>query len=110
MDGALDKLADLAGIEARYWDIEGRLHETSPETARRLLGALGWPAETQTDVLASLGQLENRSWRETLPPVIVAAEGQEIVVPLRLPAAAARRIRWSLDLDGGRRMEGECNL
>ncbi|MES2294386.1 MAG: 4-alpha-glucanotransferase [Pseudomonadota bacterium] len=110
MDEALSRLADLAGIEARYWDIEGRLHETSPETARHLLGALGLPAETQTEVLASLARLEERSWRETLPPVIVVTEGCEIAVPLRLSAAAAQNLRWSLDLEGGLRVEGEYNI
>src|SRR6185312_2145712 len=110
MDEALNKLADLAGIEARYWDIEGRLHETSPETARRLLGALGLPAETQAEISASLAQLEEEQWRETLPPVIVATEGREIAIPLRLSAAAALTLRWSLDLEGGRQVEGECNL
>src|SRR6185437_10506277 len=64
----------------------------------------------QTEVLASLVQLEERVWRETLPPVIFATEGCEIAVPLRLPATAAQNLRWSLDLEDGRRVEGEYNL
>ncbi len=110
MDDALNRLADAAGIEARYWDIQGRLHETLPQTTRRLLGALGLPAETREDVSASLTQLEERSWRETLPPVIVAIEGCEIAVPLRLSAAADQNLRWSLNLEDGRLVEGGCSL
>lgn len=110
MDEALSRLADAAGIEARYWDIGGRLHETSAETARRLLSALGFPAATETEVAASLARLEEEAWREILPPAVIAAEGHEIAIPLRLAAGGARNLRWSLDLEGGGQANGCCNL
>ncbi len=110
MDETLSRLADAAGIEARYWDIGGRLHETSAETARRLLSALGFPAATDMDVAASLARLEEEAWRETLPAAVIAAEGDEIAIPLRLPAGATRNLRWSLDLEGGGQADGSCNL
>lgn len=110
MDEALGRLADAAGIEARYWDIAGRLHETSSETARNLLSALGIPAATEREVAASLTRLEEEAWRETLPAAVIAAEGHEIAVPLRLPAGGARNLRWSLDLEGGEPASGSCNL
>ncbi len=45
-DEGLWQLADEAGMEPRYWDIAGNLHETTPETARTLLAALGVPARS----------------------------------------------------------------
>jgi 4-alpha-glucanotransferase len=110
MDDALNSLAAAAGIEASYWDIGGRLHQTSAETTRHLLSGMGFPATTETEIAASLIRLEEEIWRETLPPVIVAAQGQEIVVPLRLPATATGHLRWTLDLESGAQASGEVAL
>ena len=110
-DASLDTLADAAGIEARYWDIQGRLHERSPETARDLLRALGIPADSDAEIAASLVMLAEEAWRETLPPVIVAKEATNICVPVRLAAAnTARSLRWSIDVEDGGRTAGETRL
>ncbi len=110
-DASLDALADAAGIEARYWDIQGRLHERSPDTARHMLRALGIPAASDADIAASLVRLTEDAWRETLPPVIVAKETGPIGVALRLAAStAARSLRWSIDLEAGGRVGGEFRL
>lgn len=110
MDEALSRLADAAGIEARYWDIGGHLHLTSDETARHLLSALGFPAATDAAVAVSLARLEGEVWHESLPPAVIAMEGHEITIPLRLPARGPRNLRWSLDLEGGGQTSGSCNL
>jgi 4-alpha-glucanotransferase len=110
MDDNLNRLAELVGIEARYWDIEGGLHETKPDTARALLGALGIPANSDAAVLESLARLETDRWRETVPPVIIAAEGQDIAVPLRMPAAGGDRLRWRIDLESGESADGSSQL
>ena len=110
-DASLDALADAAGIEARYWDIQGRLHERSPDTARHLLRALGISSDSDAEIAASLVLLAEEAWRETLPPVIVAKEASPICVPVRLAApTAARSLRWSIDLEGGPRAAGESRL
>ena len=110
MDEALSRLADAVGIEARYWDIAGRLYETSAETARRLLGALGFPAATDVEIAASLTRLEEETWRETLPAAVIVTEGHEIAIPLRLPAEGTRHLHWSLYLETGERLSGSCAL
>jgi (1->4)-alpha-D-glucan 1-alpha-D-glucosylmutase len=110
-DAALDALADAAGIEARYWDIQGRLHERSPDTARHVLRGLGILAASDAEIAASLTLLTEEAWRETLPPVIVAKETGPICVAFRLAAStAARSLRWSIDLEGGERVGGESRL
>jgi len=110
-DASLDVLADAAGIEARYWDIQGRLHERPPETARYLLRALGIPADSDAEIAASLTVLEEEVWRETLPPVILAKEASTISVPLRVAATtAAQSLRWLIDLEDGGRTAGESRL
>lgn len=107
---ALRRLAEAAGIEARYWDIHGELHEATPETIRALLGALGIAADTQADVEAGLVFFNEEPWRNLLPPVVVARENSEIEVPFRLPADdGAKTIRWTVRLESGGMRTGECN-
>jgi 4-alpha-glucanotransferase len=85
----LDRLVDLAGIEPEYWDIWGNHHPVSADGKRRILAALGLPAESNTAIGKSLQKLEAEQWRRPLPPVVVIREGQPIAVPLVLPAAGA---------------------
>ncbi len=110
MDDNLNRLADRVGIEARYWDIEGGLHETKPDTARALLGALGFPADSGAAVSESLARLEREAWREAVPPVIIAKEGQEISVPLRLRAGGGDHLHWRVDLESGETAQGSGRL
>jgi 4-alpha-glucanotransferase len=105
----LGKLADAAGIEARYWDIQGGLHETSPETARHLLGAMGIAARSEVEIATSLKALAEAPWRAGFPAAIVAGEAQEIEVPVRLPADA-RKLRWSIEFEDGAQRGGEYAL
>ena len=110
-DELLNRLADAAGIEPDYWDIQGRLHQRSPQTARQLLCTLGVPAETDAQAAASLARLIAETWREVLPPVIVATEGRGIDIPIRLPAdTPAQSRRWSIDLEDGGQVDGEFSL
>ncbi len=108
MNDALQKLAGAAGIEPHYWDIQGNLHECSAESARVLLEAMGIAAEREEDVHASLKALNEEEWREILPPVLVAREGEEIDVPVRLPHGdVKRRLCWSILYEGGQEAHGE---
>jgi 4-alpha-glucanotransferase len=70
---------------------------------------LGFPAGTEAEIAASVFRLEEERWRETAPPVSVSIEGQEIAVPLHLPAAV-RRLTWSIDFENGGGTGGEVNL
>jgi len=110
-DTSLNALADAAGIEPRYWDLEGRLHERSPDTARHLLRALGLPADSDAEITGSLVALTEEPWRQTLPPVIVAREATTVRVPVRLEmTTVARSLRWSIKLEDGGQTTGETKL
>jgi 4-alpha-glucanotransferase len=107
-DTQLDRLADAAGIEPRYWDIQGGLHERSPETARVLLRAMGLPAESDGDVVASLNALREEEWREALPPVLVVREGQGFEVPVRLPGSEdSPQLRWTITREDDAETKGQ---
>ena len=108
-DEALRRLAQAAGIEGRYWDIHGGLHEATPDTMRALLGALGIAADTDADTEEGFAAFAEEPWRSPLPPVIVARENSEIEAALRLPAGE-RTIRWTIRLETGAMRMGECDL
>jgi (1->4)-alpha-D-glucan 1-alpha-D-glucosylmutase len=107
-DERLRRLAGLAGVESHYWDIEGTRHETCPDTARRLLSALGFPADDDADLTSSLAALEEREWRSIVPPVMVLRQDQEPVVPVHLPIDAPPvTIAWRIILEDGTVRTGE---
>ena len=105
---ALLRLADAAGIEARYWDIRGEQHEAAPDTMRALLEALGVAAATDADVASSLAVLADAPWRTALPPVVTAREGNDIDIPFRLPSGGA--IKWSISLETGETRTGAASV
>lgn len=109
-DERLARLAEAAGVEPRYWDIQGRLYETTPGAARALLGALDLPAGSDGEIAASLELLSEEKWGAPLPPVAVAREHEEILAPLRLPLDGAKTVRWSVRLESGESRAGECDL
>ncbi|MFZ2468171.1 MAG: 4-alpha-glucanotransferase [Parvibaculum sedimenti] len=101
-DDRLRRLSALAGIESHYWDIAGARHETPPDTARRLLSALGFPASNEAELTASLATIEEREWRRLLPPVMVVRLHHIATVPLNLPADEPRdAVEWRVVLEDG---------
>lgn len=86
---ALDRLAQLVGIEQQYWDIWGTLHKASDDTKRTVLGAMGIAAEDDAAAEASMRHMEEVSWRRPLPPVLVVRAGERPQVPLSLEARFA---------------------
>ncbi len=99
---ALDRLADLVGLEPFYHDIWGNRRETSAATKRALVGAMGLSAATDAEAEASLTLVEQRAWRRLLPPVLVVGEGQGIDLSIALPAGSgAASLSWELAVEGG---------
>ncbi len=109
MSSALDRLAELAGIQPAYHDIWGRTHTASPDTRRALLGAMGIACGDEAAAQASLRRWEEAEWRRLLPPVLVARPGEGAwTVTLHLPARdIGRPGRWRLDLEAGEPLGGE---
>lgn len=107
----LYRLAALAGIEPAYWDIRGARHDTSAETARRLLSALGFAVQDEAAIANSLTALEEEEWRWILPPVTVARQDEPLVVPVHLPGELpGQRLVWSIITEDGPRQSGEQEL
>lgn len=84
-DDGIQHLAELAGIQPIWWDVDGGYHQVSVETKRALLTAMHLPVRTRGDVRDSLARLTRQP---SIPPVLIGREGQPIVVPLGLPRPA----------------------
>lgn len=83
-DTALRRLARAVGLMLDWRDATGKRRETTPQTLRHVLGALGLPVASDAELRQSM-----TTWREAhrvQPPLLTAAPG----MPVRLRLAADR--------------------
>ncbi|HEY8125412.1 MAG TPA: glycogen debranching protein GlgX [Methylocystis sp.] len=88
----LSRLAEAAGVERQWRDVDGGLHDVPRETVCGLLAQLGLPANTLGDARASLARLSDDRERRALPASLSAKEGEPYT--LRLGAFAGRTPSW----------------
>jgi len=95
---ALDRLAQLAGIEEGWWDFFGQWRPVSADTKRAFLTAMGFKVGSDADILDSLEELDTRPWRRWLEPVVVFdTTWGEPAVTLTVPATRDKQtLRWTL--------------
>lgn len=103
MNDALQRLAELAGIQDGWWDFYGTWRVVSDDTRRTFLRAMGFAVDDGAAVGASIAAFEERSWRRWVEPVQVAHEQDgEPEILLSLPESRdAEVIAWTLDEDLG---------
>ncbi|MFF7708963.1 4-alpha-glucanotransferase [Pseudomonas sp. NPDC007930] len=77
---ALEHLAKLAGIAVEWVDANGHAQRVQPEVLRRVLGALGHPAEDDAAIGHSTAELQNTLQGSTLPPLLTADYGQPLAL------------------------------
>ena len=97
----LDELAERMGIEPRFRNAKGEIVETTSETKRSLLAAMGVEAIDEAQARSALEDLDRAEWLRPLPPVQVSRAGAgPPAVELVLPAGTGG-IAWRLALDDG---------
>lgn len=89
---ALLELAGRYGVGTEYWDWQGQHTTVSVATVTAVLGAFGVDASSDEAVDAALRELDERPWRETLPPVVVMSQGTPGSVLAHVPHGAALRV------------------
>jgi 4-alpha-glucanotransferase len=107
---ALDRLADIVGIEPSYHDIWGGEHVIPAGTKRDILSSLGLPADDEETAEATLVEFEARRWRRPLEPAtLIRAEQQPATIGVAVPAGEADvRIVWHLVEEDGTELAGEA--
>src|ERR1700676_5335811 len=94
----LARAAQAYGIELRYTDTWGRVHETSPEVRRALLMSLGFSAASSEEIERGLAARLAAEWRQPIDPTTVVrvdAEHLRIRVPASRGGASVKlEIGW----------------
>jgi len=100
MSQALHDLAHAAGIEIDWRDVNGQNQRVSDDSLRAVLGAIGFPAATESEIAESHAAL-SREMQGAAQRLITA----EIYRPIRLQAAPGR---FKITLESGETIEGEA--
>ncbi|GAA1854195.1 4-alpha-glucanotransferase [Myceligenerans crystallogenes] len=85
----LAELAALCGVQTVFTDAAGTERRVSPSTLVSVLGALGVPAATPSDITASILRMRDDAWRDMLPPAVVVRQGAEAHVPVHVNDGAS---------------------
>lgn len=106
----LDRLSDMAGIEAGWWDFFGQWRQVPDETKRHFLKSMGLPADSDDEASASLARLEERPWRRGAPATHVVRQHWNPLpaIPIAFPENAGRG-RWRILEESGHIRTGEFN-
>ena len=88
----LSRLAEAAGVQRQWRDVEGALHDVPRETISALLAQLGFPASTINDARDSLARISDFRDRRAPPTSLSAIEGEPVM--LRLAARNGRTPGW----------------
>jgi 4-alpha-glucanotransferase len=96
-DEVLRDLARRAGIAVEWQDYAGRPQTVSPPVLRRVLAALGLPADSSRELSASRRLLTRRSSLSDLPPLVTAVAGR----PTRLDVGGNEAQPAELALERG---------
>ncbi|GGF47136.1 4-alpha-glucanotransferase [Azorhizobium oxalatiphilum] len=105
MDDSLRDLARAAGVSPTWFDAFGRPQTVPTDALRAILGALGLPADSESDLADSLARA--RQGVATTPPLVTADAGTPVRV--HMPGATGRK-RWHVTLEGGGVVEGEAEV
>ena len=103
---ALDELAERMGIESRFRNAKGEIAETSSETKRSLLAAMGVEVTDEAQARGALEGLDRAEWLRPLSVVQVSrADAGPPAIELVLPAGIGE-ITWRLTLEDGAERTG----
>jgi 4-alpha-glucanotransferase len=99
---ALNRAADLFGIEREYWDIFGIHHPASAEGIAEVLRSMGIDAGSKEGLDCAVEGRWWDDWSRTIPPTLVASV-QDPIIAVRVPRELADRaidleVSWE---DGG---------
>ncbi len=105
-NSALDELAERMGIESQFRNAKGEIVETSSDTKRSLLAAMGVEAADEAQARTALEDLDRAEWLRSLPIVqVLRADTGVPAVELVLPAGTGE-ITWRLTLEDGSERTG----
>ncbi|HEU5055448.1 MAG TPA: 4-alpha-glucanotransferase [Kofleriaceae bacterium] len=106
---ALDELANLAGVETGYWEVDGTHHVAPPEVLVVILRALGVEIERPEEARAALARARAAHWRRPLEPCAAVRSGRPSAVALRMDGGAGGRLEVNVALESGGEMRTDVD-
>jgi 4-alpha-glucanotransferase len=104
----LERAAAQCGIDAFYWDIWGRRHETTTDARRTILRGLGLRADNARELEQSLAERARRESQRLAPPcLVVDASAGPAMLPLNAAAGSSDAVRLRLHEENGDVREAE---
>jgi 4-alpha-glucanotransferase len=91
---ALTELAERYGVQASFVGTDGRVHRAEDAVIVAILGALGAPIASETDVTDALAAHRNAEGSNWLEPVLVHRVGRPATADVTLPALVDPRDVW----------------
>jgi len=86
------------------------MRQTSPDTQRSILAAMGVQANDEGQAQAALQAFDQAEWRHVLPPVCVAySDPGPVTVDLTLPSDAGE-VTWHIALEEGGEVSGTVSF
>lgn len=108
MSRDLERLADLLGVAAGYTDAFGKPVETSLDTRRGMIAALGFPVGTDDEIAASLREVA--AVRDGLIPPLLPAEARRATFVALRRGETTGTVAWRLVDERGHVREGRTAL
>ncbi len=108
--GLIEWLRQLRGIERGYTDYRGQPQQVSEHSIERLLEAMGHDLADESALWARARELDERPWRQVLPPVVVRRLARDRHIPFTVMQPLLPRLRWRIRMEDGALREGEIKL
>ena len=107
---ALDELAERMGIEPWFRNAKGDIVQTSDETKRSLLAAMGVDKPGELQARSALEELDRAEWaRPVSATTLLRADGLAPAVELVFPTGTGE-VTWRLKLEGGAERTGRTRF
>lgn len=97
MTDHIDRLAEYLGILSSYVGFGGKTVETTVETKRALLRAMGQPVESDESARELLNALQDEDMTNPVDPVVVHRHGAKNRIAVRAPRREGA-VRWRIDV------------
>lgn len=107
---ALRRLASALRIFTSYQSDRDGLVEASDEALLRLISGMGYPIEHASQAAGILEQIETDLAAQRVQPITVAWIGTKASVAIHLPDRPAATIKWTIDTEDGRTLNGSAKL
>lgn len=98
----IEKLAELVGFHATYTNSFGEQVYAKDEARHSLLNAMGYDLSCDEKIATSITELEQKTWRNMLPPAHIAKlEASQQQVTVSIANSALTELKWQISLESG---------